>query len=249
MTFEHIYLDSFCVEENEFYSIYYSPDTLYMYDDNFLQLHYQPSLEEFKVIEQNLLDFREDAGWDHLKIIWPQDAGLSPEVTNYLAEKGYGLEMLELYTVQPSDFSPSYIRPEVTVQPVTEDTLPLFKQLSFDQDEEINETFAKQKQALYDRLFEEGNVTLVLAFIEDNQVGGVSMIEAEETVEIDSLFVVDNYQRQGIGAAIQQYVMDTAGKRRVILVADADDSPREMYRKQGYRYEGFQIGAVKELRD
>lgn len=246
MLFDSIYLDSFCVEENEFYRIFYSPDTLYMYDDNFLLLHYQPSLEELKVIEQNLENFAAEAGWNHLKLVWPANTGLSPEVTDYLAQQQYGLEMLELYQLEPNHFSPASLRTDVTVEPVTEATLSLFKQLSYEQDRLIGKAFADQKQALYDRLFAEEEVTLILAFLDGKPVGGMNLIESENTVEIDSLFVIEEKQKQGIGTVIQHYAVKVAGERSIILLADAEDTPRSMYRKQGYTYEGFRIGAQKE---
>jgi len=86
MHFADIYINSFCIEENEFYSIYHDEETPYMYDHNFLLLHYQPTLEEFKIIEQNLLDFHEEAGLEHVKFIWPEGTGLTTPVASYLAE-------------------------------------------------------------------------------------------------------------------------------------------------------------------
>src|SRR5699024_7459194 len=102
--------------------------------------------------------------------------------------------------------------------------------------------------SLYDQLFEEENVRLVIAMMEDEPAGGMTVIETAKSVEIDSLFVREQWQRNGIGAAIQQFAMDLAGNRPVILVADADESPREMYQRQGYEYQTFQIGAQKELK-
>ncbi|USO12401.1 hypothetical protein K9E69_12680 [Staphylococcus pseudintermedius] len=38
-----------------------------------------------------------------------------------------------------------------------------------------------------------------------------------------------------------------ARERPVILVADAEDTAREMYMKQGYTFVSFQYSALKEL--
>ena len=66
-------------------------------------------------------------------------------------------------------------------------------------------------------------------------------------MEIDSLSVHPNYQRQGIGTKIQQFVMEHYPKKTIILVADGEDTPREMYTKQGYSYVGKQYNALKTV--
>jgi len=54
-----------------------------------------------------------------------------------------------------------------------------------------------------------------------------------------------SYQRMGIGSTIQHFVMEHFHTKTVILVADGEDTPREMYQNQNYRFEGFQFEALK----
>jgi hypothetical protein len=42
-------------------------------------------------------------------------------------------------------------------------------------------------------------------------------------------------------------VMDRFANNTIILVADGEDTPREMYQKQNYRYLGFRYEAQKVL--
>jgi spore maturation protein CgeE len=49
--------------------------------------------------------------------------------------------------------------------------------------------------------------------------------------------VLPEYQRRGIGTTILKYLIDTAlsmGVEGIYLVADEDDTPKEMYRKLGF---------------
>ena len=245
MNFDAIYIESSVEEENEFYRIFYNPETPFMYTNNFLELLYQPSLEEFIIIESHLLDFIDEYELGHLRIVWPEDKGLTPPIIQYVEENGYGIEMLELYTIDPKNFKPSDFPDQISLSLVTEDTFDLFKALNYEEDEKISVEFAQLKEPLYEDKFANPNIHFILASWDDQPVGGVTIIETDATVEIDSLFVKEEWQRKGIGSAIQEFVMDFAKDRKVILEADADDTPREMYRKQGYEYEGFQIALLK----
>ena len=66
-------------------------------------------------------------------------------------------------------------------------------------------------------------------------------------VEIDGFGVLENYQHQGIGSTLQAYVGQYADTRPVILVADGEDTARDMYLKQGYIYKGFVIKLLKKI--
>lgn len=247
MNFDSIRLDAEIVTTNEFYTIYNHPDLPYMYDINFLLLQYGPTLEEFKIIEQHLQTFHEEEGLKHLTFTWPEDTGLTPPVAEYVEKEGYGLQMLELYTIQPENFQPSKVHPDVQITSVTDESFELFKEISFEQDAQISPSFAQQKKILYDVQVDESNTLLLLAWIGKEAVGGVTLFETEESVEIDSLFVRDQWQKKGIGSAIQQFVMNLAEDRIVLLAADADDSPKDMYVKQGYVYHSFQLSVQKQM--
>lgn len=247
ITFDYATSKTGLIEENEFYKLYHNHDALFMHDYNFMRLKYQPTLEEFKLIEQIQMEFSEDMGMEHVKFYWPENQGFTEPIVDYLSKNGYGLEMLELYAVEPKDFLSPRKNPPVQVELVTEDTLEEFKKINRIQDEEIGAKFAEQKAALYDLDFEDSMILQAIAFLNGQAVGGVDLISREETLEIDNFFVLDDFQKQGIGTEIQRFVMQVAGERTVILVADGEDTPKEMYAKQNYTYLSYQAGAVKEI--
>ena len=247
ITFDNITSKTTLIEENEFYKLYHNHDARFMYDYNFMRLKYQPTLEEFKLIEKILLEFHEDMEMDHAKFYWPEDYGFTEPIVEYLSTNGYGIEILELYALEPKDFVASNGNPAVTVELVTEESLEAFKLINRIQDAQINETFAQQKEALYNQDFEDPTVQQIIAYLDNQAVGGVDLLVREDTVEIDNFFVIEEYQRQGIGTEIQKFVMDIAGSRTVILVADAEDTPKDMYLKQNDTYLSYQVGALKEF--
>lgn len=247
ITFDMITSKTELIEENEFYKLYHNHDARFMYDYNFMRLKYQPTLEEFKLIEKILLEFHEDMEMDHVKFYWPEDYGFTEPIIEYLSRNGYGIEILELYAIDPKDFPLTKRNPAVTVEFVTEESLNSFKQINRVQDTDISETFADQKQNLYDQDFEDSSVQQVIAYLEGTPVGSVDLLIQENTVEIDNFFVLEEYQRQGVGTEIQRFVMENAGSKTVILVADAEDTPKDMYLKQNYTYLSYQVGALKEI--
>lgn len=247
ITFDNITSKTTLIEENEFYKLYHNHDARFMYDYNFMRLKYQPTLEEFKLIEKILLEFHEDMEMDHVKFYWPEDYGFTEPLVEYLSTNGYGIEILELYALEPKDFLSSRSNPSVTVEFVTAETLEDFKRINRVQDVNINETFAQQKQELYDLDFDDSSVQQIIAYLDSQPVGGVDLLVREETVEIDNFFVLEEFQKQGIGTEIQKFIMDAAGSRAVILVADAEDTPKDMYLKQNYTYLSYQVGALKEF--
>ena len=76
------------------------------------------------------------------------------------------------------------------------------------------------------------------------------MIESDKGLEIDDLFTLENYRLKGVATALQTFIVQEALKKQtvVFLVADAEDSPREMYRKAGFDYQSFRIGAQKVIK-
>ncbi|SIJ64841.1 Acetyltransferase (GNAT) family [Mycobacteroides abscessus subsp. abscessus] len=86
----------------------------------------------------------------------------------------------------------------------------------------------------------------LVAYVDNEPVGTVDVIITDETIEIDSFGVIEQFQRQGIGSTIQAYIGDLANERPVILVADGEDTAKDMYLKQGYTYQSFVYHIVKE---
>ena len=64
-------------------------------------------------------------------------------------------------------------------------------------------------------------------------------------MEIDGLGVMEQYRHNAIGSSIQSHVGKLAKTNPVILVADGEDTAKDMYIKQGYTYLGFRYQILK----
>lgn len=245
VSFDNIDHFSKVIDENEFYKHYYNEQAKYKSDSNFMQLKFQPILEEFQIIEGIHIAFSERTGLDYLKFYWPDNKPFTAEIITYFEDLNYQLEMLELYQIAPENFTSSQSNESVNIQVVTDENLDLFKKINYDQDLKISSSFAKQKETFYDQIFTRSAITFYIAFIDGEAAGGLTLIESEKHFEIDSLFTVEQFQKSGLATEMQKVVMKLAQEKQkdVILLADGEDTPSAMYKKQGYNFISFILGA------
>ncbi|MDW0116005.1 GNAT family N-acetyltransferase [Sporosarcina thermotolerans] len=249
ITFDQINILGNIVEENALYRHFHYPEMLVRYDSNFIEFKTIPSLTEFKEIENYLRDFHVKRGQKHVKFSFPANIKPTEELSAYLADRGYETGFLELYTIQPKDFPSITNNPDIDIQAVTDRTLNIYLDLQYKHDLEIGNEFAEQKADLIKRQFTDHDILQVLAFYKGSPAGYVDVIVSNETAEIDNLTVDESFQKKGIGSRLQKFVMDSFPEKVVILVADGEDTPREMYKKQNYLYQGFKYESYKVYED
>ncbi|WHX98400.1 GNAT family N-acetyltransferase [Neobacillus sp. DY30] len=245
ITFENIHKHTHLIAENELYQHYHFPEMLSRYDSNYIEFKTFPTLEELKSAERYLRDFHRKNGQKHVKFKFPSYEKIPADLVNYLNQVNYDIGFLELYSIDPKQFPDVKDHPDIKVQMVTEKNLKAFLALQYQQDIVFGSNFANQKVELNKQIFEDPNVMQLLALYKGTPAGAVDVIISEDTAEIDNLGVDEAFQRKGIGSRIQKFVMDTFHDKTVILVADGQDTPKDMYKKQNYQYLGFQYYTQK----
>ncbi|GAB4075053.1 GNAT family N-acetyltransferase [Barrientosiimonas marina] len=249
ITFENIYTLGNIATENALYRHFHYPDMLISYDSNFIEFKVLPSLTEFKRVEIYLREYHFKRGQRHLKFYFPVNIKPSEELNIYLTDMGYEIGFQELYAIQPKQFPSVENNPDIDIEKVTNKNLAVNLDLQYRNDLEFGREFADQKANLIKRQFEGQDIQQVLAFYKESPAGYVDVIISDETVEIDNLTVDESFRNKGIGSRLQKFVMDSFPERIVILVADGEDTPKEMYKKQNYKYQGFKYEAQKIYQD
>lgn len=249
ITFKDIYTLGNIAAENTQYTHFHYPEMLTRYDSNFIEFKTLPYLKEFKEVENYLSDYHLSRGQKHLKFYLPTNIKPTGELRKYLTDMDYEIGYLELYAIQPEHFPPIRNNSDIDIQLVTEKNLEVLLNLRYKNDLEIGTEFAKQKIDLIKRQFEDQAIQQVLAFYKGFPAGSVDVIISDETVEIDDLSVDESSRNKGIGSRLQKFVMESFPNKVVILVADGEDTPREMYKKQNYKYHGFKYEAQKIYQD
>lgn len=245
ITFRNIYKAGQPVLENELYLHVHNPEMLLQYDSNFIKFKKMPTVNEFIEAQDYLRDYHEKHGQKHVRFYFPEGETLSPEFTEFLNNEKYTIGFLELYAIQPGQFPAVTEQPEIIVQKVTNETLASFLKFQYEQDSVFGNNFADQKQVQHLRNFKDERKEQMFAFYKGIPAGSLDVIISDTTAEIDGFTVHDNFQRKGIGSRLQKLVMDEFADKTIILVADGEDTPIEMYRKQNYQYLGLQYEALK----
>jgi len=244
ISFSHIHRDGQVVFETKEYKQFHNAEFLSHYDSNLISWKSMPSIRLFMEVEDVLRHFHAQNKQNHLKFIFPPNEKISNEIQNYLSSNNYSIGFLELYSIRPNDFKANK-NSEISVQFVTEENMEDFLELHFNENLQFGEDFAKEKQNLLRTQHNIDNFHQIIAYEQSKPVGSVIVIEKEDTAEIDNLFVLPFFQSKGIGSTIQHFIMAHFHNKTIILVADGEDTPKEMYQRQNYRLEGYQYEAFK----
>lgn len=232
--------------ENDLFKHNHNPDMLLQYDSNFILFKRMPIIEEFNEAEKYLKAFHEKYSQKHVKFCFPDGEKISAELDGFLKNKqGYTVGWMELYAIDPSSFPADDRNPDIRIEKVTAENADLYLAFRYEQDSEYGQPYAEQKRSQHLRNSKNEHWLQILALYKEEPAGAADVIISGETAEIDGLVVLDKHQKKGIGSNIQSFVMNEFHDKTVILVADGNDTPKEMYRKQNYQYIDFQYEALK----
>nr|WP_263326444.1 GNAT family N-acetyltransferase [Neobacillus sp. Marseille-Q6967] len=249
ITFNQIYTPGNVETENELYKHIHYPEMLLRYDSNFIEFKRMPSLTEFKGPESYLREFHMKNGQKHVKFSFPANEKPAGDLLDYMKYSGYMTGFIELYAIEPKQFPLVEDHPDIEIQVVTEENLETYLTLQYQQDLEYGSEFADQKVALHKRNFANPHIQQLFALFKGVPAGSVDIIISKDTAEIDGLVVDEAYQKKGIGSRLQKFVMEKYHDKMIILVADGEDTPRDMYRRQNYQYLGFKYQTYKVHKD
>lgn len=243
--FSDIFYRGKMIFENQFIKHYHTAEMLLLYDGNFIQFKRVPTLIELVESVQYLRDFHQQNGQDHVKFLFLENEKIPVELEQYLRNNGFNIGFQEFYYILPSDFAKVDKNHSIMVDKVTDENLPQFLKLAYEIDSEISPDFARQKRDIHVKNFGTQKFMQLMAYYDGNPAGMVDAIIGKETVEIDGLVILPSYRRRGVASQLQQFIMDEFPDKQVILVADGEDSVKEMYKNQNYRYGGFKFEALK----
>jgi len=245
ISFEKIHVLGSIVVETDLYRQYHFPEMLIMYDSNYIQFKSSPSLEEFIEAERYLKKYHATYGQKHVKFHFPANQKIPLELENHLHISGYDVGFMELYAIQAKDFPEKTHHSDIEVQVVTENNIDTFLDLNYQESLDFGKKFAAQKRKLIKRQYKDPKYLQLLGFYKGIPAGFVHVIISNGIVEIDSLTVEESMQKKGIGSQLQKTVMDFYPDHTIILVADGEDTPKKMYKKQNYQYLGFQYEVLE----
>lgn len=242
-----IYTDGNIAEVTERMVIYNTPSTPLYYDANKWIYRQMPDILTFQndmLIQQQV---HENQGSNHLQFEFPDNVKPHAEMLHFLRSKGFQLGYVELYVIEGNSLQNISDEP-ISLKKVTAETVndyfTVFNPLSI----EFGEEYVRESNARILKKVQQMStpVQYYVAYDAGEPVGIVNLIETKKTIEIDGFAVRADMQKQGIGKRMQAQIGKIARERCVILVADGEDTVKDMYVKQGYTYISFKYSALLE---
>jgi len=235
-------------KKTSLYTQYRNEEALFMHIENYVIFHRIPTFAEFVETETYLKSEHQKYGQDFIKFIWPEDCEIPQPIISYLGSNDFSLDVLELYAAPPGTFVPTRINEtpsDVKVEWVNANNRNAYLALSARADKGVSEEFAKQKQPYTQAKFDNPAFRPLVAMGSGEAVGSLDLYLKEDSIEIDNFYVGRDSRCKGTGTALQQFVMEHADGKTVLLVADAADTAREMYNRQNYTYVSFRYELLK----
>jgi GNAT superfamily N-acetyltransferase len=246
ITFNNIYKAGQYTFENDQFIHVHNPDVLLQYDSNFLKFKNMPTIQEFNEAHLYLRNYHKKHGQKHVKYYFPEGERITVELEKYMkSDADFTIGYLELFAIEPANFPAINENLDIKIQRVTSKTLDDYLKFQYEQNSIYGNDFAEQKQFQHVSNNKNEKFMQIIGFYKGTPAGSVDVIISEDTAEIDALVVYEDYQRKGIGSQLQKFVMDQFPDKTIILVADGDDTAKDMYRKQNYQYLGFQYESFK----
>ncbi|MGK0577702.1 GNAT family N-acetyltransferase [Macrococcus capreoli] len=252
ISFKQTHVDADLFTENERYKHYHTPSQRVKYYANYYEYKEVPDVAQFLKDYHEQKKFHEKHNQHHALFIFPENVQLDCQLVETAKALGFSLEKMELYLLKTIHGSKE-TDIEVVQVVADDDVLTDFLEVCREGDLEYGEAFADLKETTHRRDLENEQILQFVGYKHGFPAGKVEAVESEQFVELDDFYVLDAMRKQGVGTALQQAIWQYAEKvgKQVILIADGNDSPREMYQKQGYvlvseRYELLRVPSADE---
>nr|WP_241522235.1 GNAT family N-acetyltransferase [Staphylococcus intermedius] len=244
-----IYCEGDIYSKDDNVTIYMTPTTPLTYENNKWVYHQMPNVSQFKDDMRQQQRLHADNGvLTHLKFEFPENVKPNVDMMQLLRAEGFQLGHLELYMIEAADLR-QLTGPSLEIEPVTlenmADYMHVYEPLSI----QFGTDYIQESAQTLRKLLKKDSRALqpYIAYENAQPIGIMNVIETERTVELDGFAVAEAARGRGVGSVMQAFVGELAKERPVILVADAEDTAKEMYLKQGYTFISFQYSALKEL--
>ncbi|PHK50348.1 GNAT family N-acetyltransferase [Staphylococcus edaphicus] len=226
-------------------TIYLTPEEPLVYDTNKWAYKIMPTIDSWKLDIAYQQYMHEQQSSSHLAFTFPENENLDQQWLDEINALGFELGIMELYAIEPCDINRSkYNDIEVVIvnDMTLEDYIAIYRKFA----EPYGVAYANESIQLIRNQFDTENRLRIIAYKDNTPVGILDLIVGETTVEIDGFGVLTQFQRQGIGAVMQSFVAEIANDKTIILIADGEDSAKNMYIKQGYIFISYCYQVLKE---
>lgn len=245
VTMRNIYQSGQLKMEDDNKLIYLTPSEPIVYVSNYWMYKQMPSVKQWVNDIETQSTMHKAQGSNHLSFTFPENETPDDQLLKEIKDKDFELSYLELYAISPEELNFNTTI-DIDVQFVTQDNIEDYLSIHQVFAKPFGDDYLQQSTEIIRDQFVDDNKDRIIAYKGTIPVGIMDLIKSEDTIEIDGFGVLPDYQRQGIGQVMQIFVATVANNRTIILVADGEDTAKDMYLKQGYVYISYSYNVLKE---
>lgn len=245
VTMRNIYQSGQLKMEDDNKLIYLTPSEPIVYVSNYWIYKQMPSVKQWVNDIETQSTMHKAQGSNHLSFTFPENETPDDQLLKEIKDKDFELSYLELYAISPEELNFNTTI-DIDVQFVTQDNIEDYLSIHQVFAKPFGDNYLQQSTEIIRDQFADDNKDRIIAYKGTIPVGIMDLIKSEDTLEIDGFGVLPDYQRQGIGQVMQNFVATVANNRTIILVADGEDTAKDMYLKQGYVYISYSYNVLKE---
>lgn len=235
-SFKDIYTRARATVETDKYVIYQTLKSKLYFSGNYLLMKKTPeTVEELDYYIVACRNFFREKGVDFIHLASQENSTLPRKLKKYLKKEKYSEINLDLYHLEKEYF----IEQEISgydVEYLQRKDLGRYLEFQYKIDlESANEEWAEHNQTL---LYEEVRSDIIKKLVaKDGEeiIATVNLIVRSDYFELDNLYVAPAYRRKGVAMHLIDFAIRNENKDDVILVADANDTPKYMYEKIGFK--------------
>ena len=235
-SFKDIYSRAKAAIETDKYVIYQTLKGKIYFSGNYLLIKTMPTtIDQLDYYIEACRNFFREKEVNFVHLALPENENLDKKLKKYLLKNNFNEINFDLYHLAIENFIEQEESP-YTVEILQKKDYSRYLEFHYKMDLEVaDEQWAEHNQNwLYENIRSEKIMQLV-AKDEEKIVGVVNIILKDESFEFDELYVAKKYRKQGIANHIMSTAIKIFSRNNVILVADADDTPKYMYEKFGFK--------------
>ena len=245
ITLNNIFQPGNIYAEDEDKVIYLTPQIPLVFDANKWVYKQMPSIKQWKADLAAQTHMHKQQSSNHLTFTFPENIELDQQWIALINQEQFELGLMELYAIEPQNFK-KYVDSEIEVKVVDEHTIDDYISVHSQFAAPYGEEYVRESSNMIKNQYINDAKTRLIAYKQGVTAGILDLIINETTVEIDGFGVLACHQRQGVGSVMQSFAAELAMQKPLILIADGEDSAKEMYVKQGYVFISFCYHIVKE---
>ena len=234
-SFKDIYSRAKSVVETDSYVIYQTIKSKLYFSGNYLLMKKEPTtIDEVEYYISSCRNFFKDKGVNFIHLAALENVKLSRKLKRYLKKESFNEINLNLYYLNINDFIEQELS-DFSVEYLQKVDLNRYLSFQYKIDiEASNEEWAEHNQSLLYEDIRSENIKQLVAKDGEKIVGSANIIVKNNFFEIDNLYIAPEYRNLGIARHIISYAIDSERKENVLLVVDANDTPKYMYENMGF---------------